>query len=129
MVPDLNTLLRWRVLVRAALRLVGLFSLPFGAVFIVGWLIEGISDNDLWSWRYYFQRVMTGGLLLLWGVAGLVFAGPITRLILPLPRWPVRCPYCRHELVTLREARCTECGNSLSEDFVTASHNRPGGGA
>jgi len=131
MVPDLHTVLRWRMVVRAWLRLLGLLTLPFRAGFIVGGLIEGISDDDLWSWRSYFQRVATGTVPLFWGITGLVFAGPLTRVILPLPRgrWPGRCPSCRHESVSLAEARCPECGRGLTEELVKASHNRPGGGA
>ena len=66
-------------------------------------------------------------------VARLVLAGPVTRFLLPLrrPSWPPRCPACRHELVSLREARCPECGIEMPEAFVAWSepHERAGQGA
>lgn len=123
MVPDLNTILRWRAIARAGLRLVGLASMPASLAAAASWLIEGIWDNDWYNVYYYNQRIVATILFGAWGVMGLVFAGPISRLILPLPRqkWPPTCPYCRHELVGLPEPRCPECGRALTPELMVAS--------
>lgn len=131
MTPDLATVLRWRAAARAWLRLGALLAAPASLFFLGAWLIEGLHDGDLWNLRYYYWRVLSGALFGLWSIVGLTLPGLIARIILRLPRgkWPPRCPYCRHDLVSLKEMRCPECGNALTDEFVRASNNRPGGGS
>lgn len=131
MEPDLGTVLRWRAMARGWARLAGVMSLPPGVFFLAAWLVEGTYDGDLMNFRYYYWRVLSGGLFCSWGVIGVAFPGVLARLAFPLPRaaWPPRCPYCRHELVSLRGARCPECGNGLTEEFVERSARAPEGGS
>lgn len=131
MVPDLETTLKWRAIARALLRLFGLLCLPAGGFFLAAWLIEGISDRDLWSFRYYYWRIISSVLFLSWGFLGLALGGVVARILLPLPkhRWPPKCPYCKYELVTLREARCPECGRALTAEYVAGSQRPPEGGS
>ncbi len=103
-------------------------TLPAGICFFAAWLIEGINDGDLSNLRYYFWRILAGGLFTYWGLAGIFFAGLVSRLMFPVHRWPPRCPYCRHTLVSLREPRCTECGYPLPEEYLQSSVKPPEGG-
>ena len=128
MVPDLRTTLRWRAAARAWLRVAGVMSLPAGLMFLAAWIIEGLYDGDLTNYRYYFWRILSGLLFTSWGVIGVAFAGWVSCLMFPVPRWPPRCPFCRHSLVALREARCTECGRRLPEEYVESSVPPPEGG-
>ena len=120
MIPDVASVLRWRALFRAGLRLSGLVAAPIGLAFLTAWAIEGVSDGDFFSLYWYRWHIAVVASCGLWCVVGLVLAGPMTRFLLPLhrPSWPPRCPACRHELVSLCEARCPECGIELPEAFV-----------
>jgi hypothetical protein len=123
MVPDTKTLLAFRALSVGLIRLASLLFIPAGLVPLASWLMEGLRDDDLFWWSYYYERIVTGGLFILGGVLCFALARPLSRLAVPIrpPRWPPRCPACRYRLVTLARPICPECGLPLPEEFVADS--------
>ncbi len=85
-------------------------------VSLISWLIEGISDRDLFEMSYYSGRIALILVLPLFSIAFVVFARPLSKWIVPMHE--PRCPRCDHLLSHLVTPRCSECGLKLPDELV-----------
>lgn len=117
MIPNPAEVVRRRWTVVAVVRLLAALMCLWGVVPLALWLVEGISDGDLWEVSYYGGQIALSAMLLLPGLVGVLASGLIARLVVPA-RTRVDCPRCRYALEGLTEARCPECGLPLPREFM-----------
>jgi hypothetical protein len=119
MIPSVADVIRLRWVVTACVRLVSVVLGLLALVPTISWLDEGLSDGDLLEFYYYSDRITLAFVLGLAGFIGLVFAGPLVRLVMPIPT-RMRCLKCGYALTGTKERRCPECGLDVSSMLLGA---------
>ncbi|MGP1346799.1 MAG: hypothetical protein ACTS3F_09065 [Phycisphaerales bacterium] len=117
MYPSVADVVRMRLVARAVFRVAGFVAMLFSIAPWSSWLIEGISDGDLFWFSYYSGRIIAGFVAIVLGLAMLLAARPLARLLIPM-RAEIDCPACRYILVGMSGDRCPECGLRLPEGFA-----------
>lgn len=93
------------------LRMMSLLFLFASALPLLSWMLEGMSDADLWDLDYYLGRITISVAALAIAAVCRFFDRPLSRWIVPIPS--PECPSCGYSLEHLRHPRCPECGISL----------------
>lgn len=124
LIPNAAEVVRRRWTVATCLRVGALGLAMLGFYPLLSWLTEGLRDGDLWDVSWYWGRMLLSVLLPGMGAACFFLAGWVSRLLVPIRRH-AECPVCRHRIEGVTEARCTECGLTLTEEFLTGQS--PGG--
>ncbi len=117
MIPNASEVIRRRWTIATVLRVLSIPVFLSAAIPILSWIAEGIQDSDLLDVSWYWPRMFSGAVLMIGGAAGFALAGLIARFVVPA-RDGVRCPRCRYRLEGLVEARCPECGLTLTPEFL-----------
>jgi hypothetical protein len=123
MVPSTADVIRLRYRLKAWIRLGGAVCLLSSIGPLFQWWLEGLMEDDIRGiFSYHFDRITAAMALAVLGLVGLfLVAGPLARLITPLPPPSPRCPRCGFMLVNISTAHCSECGLHLGEELMTAS--------
>ena len=117
MYPSVADVVRMRLLARGLFRVAGFVAMLFSISPWSSWLIEGISDGDLFWFSYYAGRIVGGAVAVVVGVTMMFGARPLARLLIPM-RQEIDCPACRYILVGMSGDRCPECGLRLPVGFA-----------
>lgn len=118
MIPNAAEILRLRHRATGTLRVVAIAGLVGFPWFIVGAVVEGVVDDDLFSyWQYYADRFALGfgGSF----TAALLFllAPVVARWVVPVPG-ALACPRCWTPLNGLTSPTCPACGLPLTDEFL-----------
>jgi hypothetical protein len=125
MIPRPSEVIRVRFWAAAITRVLGLGFLLLALILYASWWIEGISDGDLLNFSYYSGRIIIGTMMLGMGLAGLLMANPLARLVVRLPPRDPQCPSCGYTIVRSSSERCPECGLDLDREFSAPSPMQP----
>lgn len=109
-----SEVVRLRVLFVAIIGLLGMVMAASSVLPVGWWLIEGITDGDLWWLDYYWPRLALAGYMLIVGGGMVLFGGLLGRMLVRSRVGPVACPMCGFELTSLDHGRCTECGYEVN---------------
>lgn len=125
---DLNDVVRYRLLVTAALRLMGIWLIASRILPLVTQALmilwqdliapnftgspAGLWGNSPWFWG----NIAQGILFLIAGLFLIIYARRLARRIIPIASG--RCPGCDYDLGKAPPSRCPECGLDLSSLIV-----------
>ncbi|NRA58846.1 MAG: zinc ribbon domain-containing protein [Phycisphaerales bacterium] len=105
-----------RLIASLAIRIVGIVFAVLGVTGIIGlsgWTIQAVGAGVMASGEV--ALLFVGPLLHAAAGVGLVlFAGWLTRKLVPTRMPAARCPSCGYTITTLDAGRCTECGYLVS---------------
>ena len=127
MVPNASEITRRRLTAATVIRLLAVLILAFGLIpmtalgveYAEGW----IDWHDFDEWGPYFVAfaILAGASAAVWCLAPWA-----ARLMIRVPRVPV-CPNCRYKLEHLVTPQCTECGYTLTPEFLSTASEREEG--
>ncbi len=118
MIPGVRDIIVQRHFLRGLIRLLSLPCFILALWPWSSWLLEGLSDGDLFDFSYYWSRIMKGAWLAGTGLVLLVFNRWLVLWMIPLPR-SGECPACGFPARGLSKPRCPECGLDLPADLVS----------
>jgi hypothetical protein len=127
MIPNASEITRRRLTAATAIRLLAVLIAAFSLIPIVALAVtiaEGYTDwTDFDEWGPFIVAAA-----IIWIAAGVVWAlAPwAARLMIRVPRVSV-CPNCRYKLEHLATPQCTECGYTLTPEFLTTERERAAG--
>lgn len=118
MYPTVEDVIRFRLIARALLRMIGIVVALFCFWPFSSWIMEGVRARDLLWLSYYAPRIILGLTAIVLGAAFFFGARPIARVLIPM-RYENECPACRYPLAGSRAERCPECGLRLPPGFAS----------
>ena len=125
---DLNDVVRYRLLVTGALRLMGIWLiasriLPLVTQALMIWWQDqsqpnfaGTRTGFFGSSPWFWGNIAQGILFLVAGLWLIIYARRLARRIIPIDSG--RCPGCDYDLGKAPPSRCPECGLDLSSLIV-----------
>lgn len=120
MIPRPSEIIRLRMVVRAAVMVLGLILALCALLPAASWVLEGVNDGDFFDLAYYAPRIIIMMSFLVAGGVLALLSRAFARLAVPMPRM-LRCPACGYRLEKLAASICPECGLGLDDEFVSAS--------
>ncbi|MEO1277326.1 MAG: hypothetical protein AAFV77_00010 [Planctomycetota bacterium] len=105
-----------RLIASLAIRIVGIVLAVLGVTSIIGLSGWALQPGGFGMLRFgQFALLFVGPVLYAASGVGLVlFAGWLTRKLVPTRMPTARCPSCGYTITTLDAGRCTECGYLIS---------------
>ena len=127
MVPNASEITRRRLTAATVIRLLAVLIAAFSLVPNIAFAVqvaEGWMDwDDFDDWMPF---VVAAGMLYASSATVWALAPWVSRLMIRVPRVSV-CPNCRYKLEHLATPQCTECGYTLTPDFLTSERERSSG--